>query len=221
MCPPSQTPLNDIAATLDIRIDEIGDPHYDDPSLGLLFSQLKAKSLQTAKGTSEISGRTEFNFVLQLARVFCRMGEHWPSQHLLLDLNQLLHLGCHVLALDLVKNWSFDRMAPQGTTKAIYPHFADSASEADSDIVPSSPRTRRSYLRRRSSVIIDMDIPSSKMVSGVSPALKSSDLPETVIEEEGNGEDPEVKKRKEGLGSLLQNAKRDVTVPEFDMGAFF
>lgn len=57
---------------------EIGEPHYDDPSLALLFSELKSKTLQTAKGTSEISGRTEFNFVLQMARVFCRMGKSSP-----------------------------------------------------------------------------------------------------------------------------------------------
>ncbi len=69
-----QTPLEDIASDIDINIEEIGDPHYDDPSLALLFSQLKSKTLQTAQGTSEISGRTEFNFVLQIARVFCRMG---------------------------------------------------------------------------------------------------------------------------------------------------
>ena len=55
-------------------INEIGTSNYDDPSLALLFSQLKLKTLQTAQGTSEISGRTEFNFVLQIARVFCRMG---------------------------------------------------------------------------------------------------------------------------------------------------
>lgn len=59
---------------LDVPIPSIGDPHYDDTSLALLFSQLKMKTLQTAKGTSEISGWTEFNFVLQIARVFCRMG---------------------------------------------------------------------------------------------------------------------------------------------------
>ena len=59
---------------MDAQITEIGDPHYDDPSLALLFSQLKSKTLQTAQGTSEISGRTEFNFVLQTARVFCKMG---------------------------------------------------------------------------------------------------------------------------------------------------
>lgn len=62
---------------------EIGDPHYDDPSLAILFSQLKSKSLQTAKGTSEISGRTEFNFVLQIARVFSRMGESGRVKHYL------------------------------------------------------------------------------------------------------------------------------------------
>lgn len=71
---PHQTPLTDLASSLDAKLVEIGDPHYDDPSLALLFSQLKSKTLQTAKGTSEISGRTEFNFVLQTARVFTRMG---------------------------------------------------------------------------------------------------------------------------------------------------
>ena len=73
-----QTPLEDIASVADATITEIGDPHYDDPSLALLFSQLKSKTLQTAQGTSEISGRTEFNFVLQIARVFCKMGT-WLS----------------------------------------------------------------------------------------------------------------------------------------------
>lgn len=71
----TQTPLSDIASVWG-GITEIGQSLYDDPSLALLFSQLKLKTLQTAKGTSEISGRTEFNFVLQMARVFCRMGEY-------------------------------------------------------------------------------------------------------------------------------------------------
>ena len=70
-----QTPLQDVASALDIPITEFGNPHYDDPSLALLFSQLKSKTLQTAKGTSDISGNAEFNFVLQIARVFIRMGE--------------------------------------------------------------------------------------------------------------------------------------------------
>lgn len=74
LTPRRQTPLQDIAAAYNIHVDEIGEPHYDDPSLALLFSQLRSKTLQAAKGTSEISGRSEFNFVLQMARVFCRMG---------------------------------------------------------------------------------------------------------------------------------------------------
>lgn len=75
-----QTPLQDVASALDIPIKEFGNPHYDDPSLALLFSQLKSKTLQTAKGTSDISGNAEFNFVLQIARVFIRMGERPFSQ---------------------------------------------------------------------------------------------------------------------------------------------
>jgi hypothetical protein len=72
-------PLHDVASVLDVPVNEIGSPHYDDPSLALLFSQLKAKTLQAAKGTSEIPGRVEFEFVLQIARVFVRMGT--PFSH--------------------------------------------------------------------------------------------------------------------------------------------
>lgn len=64
-----------MAHIAEIKVSEIGNPHYDDPSLALLFMQLKDKSLQTVKGVTEISGRTEFNFVLQMARVFTRMGK--------------------------------------------------------------------------------------------------------------------------------------------------
>ena len=77
----SQTPMSDIAATLDLSNIEISSSHYDDPSLALLFSQLKAKTLQAAKGTSEISGRVEFDFVLQIARVFVRMGKFASVSH--------------------------------------------------------------------------------------------------------------------------------------------
>lgn len=67
--------MPDVAAAYNIVVEEIGEPHYDDPSLALLFSQLRAKTLQAVQGSSEISGRLEFNFILQIARVFCRMGE--------------------------------------------------------------------------------------------------------------------------------------------------
>jgi hypothetical protein len=70
-----QTPLRDLARAVDERIVDIGrEPHYDDPGLALLFTQLKTKSLQTMKGASEISGRVEFRFVMQIIRAFIRMG---------------------------------------------------------------------------------------------------------------------------------------------------
>ena len=56
-------------------VEQIQEGPYDDPSLALLFSQIRMKTLQAAKGTSEISGRSEFKFILQMSKVFCRMGE--------------------------------------------------------------------------------------------------------------------------------------------------
>lgn len=60
---------------VDFEVTTVADPHDDDPSLALLFSQIKSLTLQTAKGSSEVPERTEFNFVLHNARVFTRMGE--------------------------------------------------------------------------------------------------------------------------------------------------
>jgi hypothetical protein len=54
---------------------DVGNPENDDPSLLLLFQHLKRKSLQTAKGTSEIAEKLEFDFVMHNARVFFRMGK--------------------------------------------------------------------------------------------------------------------------------------------------
>lgn len=86
------TPLVDIAAVFGCPLDSIAEEHYDDPSLALLFSQLKFKTLQTARGMSHISTRDEFNFVLQMARVLCSMGKSWyiPVFHLLNTLRRRL-----------------------------------------------------------------------------------------------------------------------------------
>jgi ubiquitin len=183
------TPLRDIADALDIQVAEIGEPHYDDPSLALLFSQLRSKTLQTVKGTSEISGRSEFNFVLQIARVFCRM-------------------GCHALALDLVRSWSFER---------------PSISVPAPTEPPPSPYTtlRRSFvldpkLRRRSSIMIDMDIASPAPTRRVSPDRSLVKVPT----QEPIKEESDLLARKAGLGSLLKSAKQDVQVPEFSMDSF-
>ncbi|KDQ14428.1 hypothetical protein BOTBODRAFT_159267, partial [Botryobasidium botryosum FD-172 SS1] len=203
------TPLSTFVSTLDIPdvpIDGIGDPHYDDPSLALLFSQLKSKSLQTAKGTSQISGQTEFNFVLQISRVFCRM-------------------GCHALALDLVKHWSFDRPALSSERFAPPP---SPTIEKRTEIISAAARprpSRPSHLNRRRSLIIDMDIPSLPPSLANTPPLASPALEIAPSREPLAVSTPTVDAdsvaRKTGLGDLMKSAKRDVQVPEFDMDAFF
>ena len=67
--------MTDVASSWSFDKTLVGDPANDDPSLLLLFQHLKSKSLQTAKGTSEIPEKTEFDFVLHNARVFFRLGE--------------------------------------------------------------------------------------------------------------------------------------------------
>ncbi|KAJ7706334.1 WD repeat-containing protein [Mycena rosella] len=189
------TPLQDVADTLNIK--DIGEPHYDDPSLALLFSQLRSKTLQAAKGSSEISGRAEFNFVLQIARVFCRM-------------------GCQVLALDLVRSWTFDRPSMQP---------APLPPPVDETLPPSPTISRRPTfalgpaMRRRSSMVIDMDIPSLPPSRSSSP-VRVVQIPPVIVEEPGN-EQGDLIARNLGLGNLMKSAKKNVNVPEFDMNAFF
>ncbi|KAJ2907122.1 hypothetical protein MKZ38_007637 [Zalerion maritima] len=60
----------------------------DDPALVVLYSQLRQKTLQTLRGASKVSPRTEWEFVLHNARLYDRM-------------------GCDLLGLDLVRNWEF------------------------------------------------------------------------------------------------------------------
>lgn len=183
------TPLQDIAAAYNIIVEEIAEPQYDDPSLALLFSQLRSKTLQAAKGTSEISGRSEFNFVLQMARIFCKM-------------------GCHVLALDLVKSWSFER-----------PTASLSFSQTTA---PPSPKVSRAVFAleparlHRSSILIDMNVnslPPTGTTSPVQTEVRAQPLETLTME-------PDSFARKAGIGTLMQAAKRDVQIPEFDMSSF-
>jgi hypothetical protein len=59
-----------------------------DPASVVLYKQLRDKTLQTLRGASKISPRAEWEFVMQTARLYDRM-------------------GCDILALDLVRNWEF------------------------------------------------------------------------------------------------------------------
>lgn len=132
--------------------------------------------------------------------------------------------GCHVLALDLVRSWSFERPS---TVVREAPEASPVLSHERSG-PPSPTTTRRAFgmepaLRRRSSIMIDMDIPSLPPTRAASPERKEKTTPskpvpiiEDTIKEEGD-----LFARKAGLGSLMKSAKQDVKVPEFDMSAFF
>ncbi|KAK9801031.1 putative RAVE protein 1 C terminal-domain-containing protein [Seiridium cardinale] len=77
-----ETPINpDLKAKLFLT---------DDPALVVLYGQLRQKTLQTLRGASKISPRTETEFVLHNAKLYDRM-------------------GCDLLGLDLVRNWEFLR----------------------------------------------------------------------------------------------------------------
>ena len=115
--------------------------------------------------------------------------------------------GCHALALDLVRSWSFDR--PSLVTHDPTQHMAP----------PSPTTTRRLYaleqaMRRRSSIVIDIDPFTAPPTRRPSP--KPREVTESATISEGD-----LVARKAGLGSLLKTAKQDVQVPDFDMNSFF
>ena len=69
-----------------------------DPALVVLYKQLRGKTLRALKGASMVSPRAEWDFVIQNARLYDRM-------------------GCDLLALDLVRNWEFLRQPKETFTK--------------------------------------------------------------------------------------------------------
>jgi hypothetical protein len=60
----------------------------NDPALVVFYKHLREKTVQTLRGASKIPPRVEWEFVIQNARLYDRM-------------------GCDLLALDLVRNWEF------------------------------------------------------------------------------------------------------------------
>ncbi|KAG8771960.1 regulator of (H+)-ATPase in vacuolar membrane [Serendipita sp. 397] len=197
------TPLKEYTTMLHVEgfeSLEAGESHYDDPSLALLFSRLKSMSLQTIKGSNMIPGQQEFDFVSQVARVFCRM-------------------GCHPLALDLVTGWSFD--PPELISNwAFGENRSGSVGRSAS---PRSPSLRRSKSRRHS--VIDIDLSAEQDVPDplASPVVHSHLTPVPEAQElqiQSPVPADTINRGRAGLGNLMQTAKRDVQVPEFDMSAF-
>lgn len=123
-------------------------------------------------------------------------------------------LGCHALALDLVRTWSFERPSTAVRESPIMRH-------------PPSPLATRFALepamRRQSSIMIDMDIPTAPSTRSASPTRRapnstSSAETEVMQPQQENGD---LVARKAGMGRLMKSAKQDVQVPDFDMNAFF
>ncbi|KAE8543087.1 hypothetical protein D1P53_000574 [Cryptococcus gattii VGV] len=158
------------------KLIRVGNPENDDPSLLLMFQHLKSKSLQTAKGTSEVSTKLEFDFVLHNARVFFRM-------------------GCHDLALDLLRSWSFER-----------PFFP-------MDVLGESTRSTR---------FATPSVDDSGKVT--TPELLDGDIkieePAIIIEEKEPSSSPNAEKK---IGNFLKSVKQDTQQGgmEFNMDNFF
>lgn len=119
----------------------------NDPALVVLYKQLREKTLQTLQGASKISPRAEWEFVIQIARLYDRMG----CDLLALDLGMFITIVSPTLAqghcqltLNSVRNWEFlvqPRELPrERSRKASVPDL-------------------RKLLRRRSSLVVD-DLPS-------------------------------------------------------------
>lgn len=182
------TPLRDLLADKDVAVligssITCGNDSYSDPSLALLFQQLRAKSLQTIKGLYDIPEKKVFDFVLNTNRGLCRM-------------------GCHSIGLSLLRNWQFEPASVSSASTLFHhvsKHDLETLSRVDQAVLaestdvfsesslhdgrvdkrntsptslrrrtsqttispPSSPRMQRrrsSLLRRRSSIIDDLDI---------------------------------------------------------------
>lgn len=120
-----------------------------------------------------------------------------------------VRVGCHALALYLVRSWSFERP----TTAA-----RNDAAQTQGPPSPVSPRRSLAtspFLRRRSSILIDMDVESKTLPRRQSPELAPHGVAQEIIKEESD-----LAARRAGLGSLIKSAKHDVQVPEFNMDAF-
>ena len=130
--------------------------------------------------------------------------------------------GCHVLALDLTTSWSFERPAHRRTRQPSVTGGTVIGRTASTS--PTNRRSFGSYARRKSSIIIDMDIPSLPPSEAPSPTERQQHKT-TVIQEElskpPERKDMDGSERHAGMGSLMMTAKQDVSVPEFDMNAFF
>lgn len=109
-----QISFQNLAVICKSDVKKIGEPENDDPSLALLVQHLRSSGNISLK---TVSGHTEFQFVLHNAAIFRRM-------------------GCHNLALALVREWSFIKpdiqpLQDAGPGKAMTSHVPDEPAVED------------------------------------------------------------------------------------------
>ncbi|GAA6036036.1 hypothetical protein JCM8097_006576 [Rhodosporidiobolus ruineniae] len=171
------TPLSDLAQRLPYKLDDVRSPPREDPALVLLFGQLRSWSLQTVKGAIAVPGKTEYNFVLHISRILCRM-------------------GCHVLALNLLRTWRF---LPPALPPSSAPHRP-------------SPLQNRRHSLLLSTTKLDLPLPASNLPSRVaSPAPPSADEEEAAERE----------RQRQQFREVVKTVKVEAKAPaEFSFDAF-
>nr|XP_019048640.1 WD-repeat protein [Kwoniella bestiolae CBS 10118]OCF27570.1 WD-repeat protein [Kwoniella bestiolae CBS 10118] len=220
------SPMNSIATEFSpLKSLEVGNPDNDDPSLLLMFQHLKSKSLQTAKGTNEVSTKLEYDFVLHNARVFFRM-------------------GCHNLALDLLRSWSFERpFFPSRTKQQTFAPPTPISTSPSRPTITGLNTLTSSYIghsrrptfmltndKRRESLFMDMDVLNDSTTNtSATPTPTTSQSPNGIAtpteqippqEEEEKKSSPIQPKK---IGNLMKELKQDVQQGgmEFNMDNFF
>jgi hypothetical protein len=126
----------------------------------------------------------------------------------------MLLAGCHVLALDLVKNWTFTRPDDVLPDKRF-----NTNGQAHRQLRPEHMRRQSMALRnhrRQPTVVIDMDLPSDPPTRTGSPTRK---IPEKIVTTTPSVpiEQPQ---QSASFGSLLKAAKQVSRVAEFDLSSF-
>ena len=138
-----------------------------DPALVVLYKQLREKTLQTLKGASKISPRAEWEFVIQTARLYDRMGCDILALDLGMPLSCFPHRHDCLTDVEIVRNWEFLKQ-PQDMLKPM------------SDI----PDPRKMLRRRSSLVVDDMPSPQSPMQKRTSVGKAPAQM--TFVEPDAN-----------------------------------
>jgi hypothetical protein len=147
----------------------------DDPALVILYKQLREKTQQTLRGASKITPSQEWDFILQTARLYDRM-------------------GCDLLAVDLVRNWEFLKPAPPSIPSGPGSGLG-SVFRNDGLLSPGSPagasygleasRSRTSLLARRASLVVaDLPSPTFSVVAGMQTGFESGEQRAAEIDKE-------------------------------------